>query len=37
MYINNSLKNKVLKNNVNHSFWDNPRSFEEFTFNLTNK
>ncbi len=37
MYINNELRDKVYSNNLQHGFWDNVRTYEEFIFNLENE
>lgn len=34
MYINNDLRDLVYRNNLQHGFWDNLRSYEEFVHNL---
>lgn len=34
MYINNELRDLVYKNNLQHGFWDNARSYNEFIDNL---
>ena len=34
MYINNELRDLVYRNNLQHGFWDNIRSYDEFVHNL---
>lgn len=34
MYINNRLRDLVYRNNLQHGFWDNVRTYEEFERNL---
>ena len=34
MYINNELRDLVYRNNLQHGFWDNIRSYDEFVNNL---
>lgn len=34
MYINNKLRDLVYRNNLQHGFWDNIRSYDEFVNNL---
>lgn len=34
MYINNELRDLVYRNNLQHGFWDNVRTYEEFVINL---
>ena len=34
MYINNKLRDKVYRNNLEHGFWDNIRPYDEFIKNL---
>ena len=33
-FINNTLRDKVYRNNLMHGFWDNRRTYQEFIENL---